>query len=693
MVGEVNFEMRKLPPPTRQDNVREIMHGVEIVDPYRWLEEQESPETREWIDAQNAYTHALLDGLPVREPIHRRLTELMRIDRLGSPSERGGSYFFFKRRADQDLAVLYRRKGLLGKDEVLIDPHPMSADHTTSIGSTWEARDGSLLAYSIRQGGEDEAEIRVMDVESRKDLPDRLPRGLYGSVSFKRDNSGFYYSRRRRETGGRIYYHALGTDPDRDVEVFGQGTGPQQWVGAAVSEDGRYLLVVVGHGWTKTEVYVQDLAANGPIRAIVNNIDAEFMPWFAGDRLIIKTNWNAPNGRILSVDLNDPAREKWQEVVPESSDAIQEFSLIGGRLFVNYLHNVATQIKAFTLEGQPLDEISLLPAPRTSGGAGALPVGSGGIEGRWESNEAFLTFSSFTVPTTIYRYDVATGKRQLWARQKAPLQPNRFAVKQVWYTSKDGTRVPMFLIHKKGLKPDGKRPTLLYGYGGFNHSLTPGFNTTAVLWAEQGGVYALANLRGGGEFGEAWHRAGMLDKKQNVFDDFIAAAEWLIESGYTNSSKLAIQGGSNGGLLVGAALTQRPELFQAVLCQFPDLDMVRYYQFENNNPPALKEYGNAADPEQFRFLYAYSPYQRVKQGTRYPAVLLTTGDTDTRVPPLQARKMTALLQWATASDRPVLLHYDSRAGHAGGKPFGKVVEDLALEQSFLFWQLGVEPPA
>ena len=667
------------PPPTRQDNIREVFHGVEIVDPYRWLEDQDCPETRAWIDAQNEYTRSLLDGLPMRERISRRLTQLLRVDHLGAPIERNGSYFFRKQLADQDLAVLYRRTGLMGKDEVLIDPHPMSADHTVSIGLCDVSSAGTLVAYYVRQGGEDETEIRLLDVESRTDLPDRLPRALYSSFSFNKDNNGFYYAVRRRGLGPRVYYHTLGSDPGDDGEIFGVGYGPEQWISATVSDDGRYLLLTVRYGWTRTELYFQDIAANGPITPIVKDIDAKFYGRFADDELIMQTDWQAPNHRILGVDLNDPKRENWREVVPTCDDAIQQFSVIGGKLFVTYLHNVTTHIKAFSLEGQPLGDIPLL-----------VP-GSGGIYGRWVSNEAFLSFSSFTVPFTIYRYDVATGQRDLWAQSTVPLEPHRFEVRQVWYTSKDGTKVPMFLVHKKGLEQDGMRPTLLHGYGGFNASLTPVFNAVAILWAEQDGVYALANLRGGGEFGEAWHRAGMLDKKQNVFDDFIAAAEWLIAEKYTNPSKLTIQGGSNGGLLVGAALTQRPELFQAVLCQFPDLDMVRYFQFTgSNNPPALQEYGNAADPGQFRFLYAYSPYHHVQRGTEYPAVLLTSGDFDTRVPPHQARKMTALLQWATGSDRPIMLHYDTKAGHAGGKSFSRVVEDLAMEQAFLFWQLGVD---
>jgi prolyl oligopeptidase len=670
------------PPVTRQDNVRDVLHGVEIVDPYRWLEDQQSPETRAWIDAQNAYTQSLLGDRPEREPIRRRLTELMRIDRTGAPTdERNGAYFFFKQRADQELSVLYRRRGPRGEDELLIDPHPLSPDQTTSIGLMSVSRDGSLLAYTIRRGGEDEIEVRLMDVETRQDLPDRLPRALYSGLSFTHDNRGFYYGRRSRETGTRIYYHPLGTDPVQDREVFGEGYRPDTWVSAWVSEDGRYLLLTAGHGWARSDVYIQDLAAGGPIRTVVNDLDARSTPRFAGDRLYLQSNWNAPNSRILVVDWNDPARENWREVIPEGDDAIQGFATLGGQLFVEYLHNVSTQIRIFTPEGEPRGEISL-PA-----------LGRAGIYGRWDSPEAFLYFTSFGTSSTIYRYDIPTGERQLWARDEVPIDPDWFEVKQVWFTSKDGTRVPQFLVHRKDLVPDGERPALLYGYGGFNVSLTPSFSPVAALWAEAGGVYALANLRGGGEFGEAWHRAGMLENKQNVFDDFIAAAEWLIDNGYTNPGKLAIRGGSNGGLLVGAALTQRPELFQAVLCEFPDLDMVRYYQFtENNNPPALLEYGNAADPEQFQFLYAYSPYQRVQPGARYPAVLLTTGDADTRVPPLQARKMAARLQSATTSGRPILLHYDTKAGHAGGKPFGKIVDDLAMEMAFLFWQLGVKAP-
>lgn len=672
----------KAPPPTRVDGVREVMHGVELVDPYRWLEDQGSLEVRAWIDAQNTYTHALLDDLPSREGIRRRLSELMRIDQERPPEERDGTFFLWKKGASDDLWVLCQRQGPEGDDHVLIDSHVLSSDHTTTVTVLDISGDGRLLAYGMRQGGEDEIELHVMDAQTRRDLPDRLPRAIYRSLCFEKGNQGFYYARRERGVGERIYYHKMGADPAGDTLVFGEGYGPDKWISVQQSDDGRYLLFSVSHGWGRSELYVQDLAAGGPVRPIVCDVDAAFMARFAGDRLIVRTDWQAPNRRIVAIDPRDPAPERWQEIVPEGPDPIQDFSLAGSRLFVHYLHNVRSQVRVFTPTGEPLGEV---PLPGL--GTASSPAG------RWESDTAFFTFQSYTVPPTIYRYDVATGECDIWARDQVPFDPDGFETHQVWYSSRDGTRVPMSIVHRKGLVRDGNRPTLLHGYGGFNGCLTPQFSPLVTVWIESGGVYAVANLRGGGEFGESWHRAGMLDKKQNVFDDFIAAAEWLTANGYTQPSRLAIQGASNGGLLVGAALTQRPDLFQAVLCQFPDLDMVRYYQFKNNNAPALLEYGNAADPEQFKFLYAYSPYQNVRPGTAYPAILLVTGDADTRVPPEQARKMTALLQASTASGRPVLCLYDTKAGHSGGRPLSKVIEDLSLEIAFLFWQLGVRQDA
>jgi prolyl oligopeptidase len=666
-------------PVARQDNVKEMIHGVEIIDPYRWLEDQDSAETRSWVTAENAYTHSLLDRLPVRERAYSQLMALENHDSVTAPNFENGVYFFYKRAAGQDLRSYYMRKGVTGKDELLLDPLPLSPDHTTSIGALAPTQDASLLLYNIRKGGEDETEIHIRDINAHQDLPDVLPRAYYLGFSWKNDKSGFFYGKADRTKGKRIYYHALGTDPANDPELFGKGYGPDYWVSPVASRNGRYLLAIVSKGWASTEVFIKNLETNSDFQPLITGLNSQFEVAFAGDSLFVMTDWNAPKYRILKIDLRDPAQDKWKEIVPPAEDAIQDFSLIGGKLYVNYLHNVTSRILIFSAEGKSLGQVELPSA------------GSGGVYGRWEQDEGILTFSSFTTPLSVYRYSPSTGKRELWYRDPAPFDSDRYEMEQVWYSSKDGTRVPMFLIHRKGLKPDGQTPTILYGYGGFNVSLTPGFNTTAAWWVEQGGLYAVANLRGGSEFGEAWHKAGMLANKQNVFDDFIAAAEWLIKNKYTNPQKLAISGGSNGGLLVGAVMTQRPELFRAVLCWHPDLDMVRYYKFtRNNNPPALLEYGNAADPEQFKFLYAYSPYQHVKPGTKYPAVLFLSGDADTRVPPEQARKMAAVMQADTASGLPVMLLYDTKAGHSGGKPFAKIVEDQALELTFLAWQLGMK---
>ena len=679
LAGRQSHSQSPSPPVARQDNVKEVIHGVEIVDPYRWLEDQDSQETRSWIAGENAYTHSLLDPLPMRAGASRRLLEMLHHDTVGNPDLEGGYYFFTKKGADQDLASIYRRKGPTGEDELLIDPLPMSADHTTSVGIDGITSDASLMLYAVRHGGEDETEIHILDLNHGRDLTDVLPRALYLGTSWKKDKSGFYYSLGRRDVGKRIYYHALGSDPAKDPMIFGEGYGPDTWIGPHVSEDGRYLAISVQAGWAKNELYIQNLAENSPIHPLITGINAHFNPQFAGDFLIVQTDWQVPHNRILKIDLRDPKPEKWQEIVPTAEDAIESFSLIGGKVFVNYLHNVTARIQIFSLEGKALGEVALPSS------------GSGGVFGRWDRDEGVLYFSSYTTPASIYRYSAATGKRDLWFRNAVPFDSDRYEMEQVWYPSKDSTRIPMFLVHRKGLKPDGQTPTILYGYGGFNVSLTPGFNNGAAWWVEQGGIYAVANLRGGGEFGDAWHKAGMLDKKQNVFDDFIAAAEWLIKSKYTNPQKLAIWGGSNGGLLVGSVLTQRPDLFKAVICDHPDLDMVRYYKFtKNNNPPALLEYGNAADPAQFKFLYAYSPYQHVQPGTKYPAVLITSGNADTRVPPEQARKMAARLQAATRSSLPVMLLYDDKAGHSGGRPFSQVVDELSLKLAFLASELNMK---
>ncbi len=674
----VNFGISIAPPKTKKKIVTETLHGVEISDPYRWLEDQDRPETREWIDAQIAYTQSMLQEFPEREAIRDELAQFMKIDKMSGASEYNGRFFFMKQRSDQEQWVIYMREGMDGEDQVLIDPNLMSEDHTTSVSMRGISKDGTLLAYGIKEGGEDEAEIRFMDVDTKTDLKDFLPKARIGSISILNDKSGFYYSLHQSDEGSRIYYHTMGTDAGEDKMIFGEGFGPQEYVSCGLSDDNRYLYFTVSHGWSANDLYVQDRQSDGPIVPIVKNIEANFSPiQFIGNTLYLHTNWNAPNYKVVEVHLDHPAPEQWKEIIPERDYVLESVSAAGGNFFGKYLKNVVSFIQIFSISGKEMGDISF-PA-----------IGSvGNVWGRFDSEHAFFNYSSFHIPNTVYHYNVKTGKRTVWFKPDIPIDTDNFEVKQIWYHSKDGTEIPMFLVHQKGIELDESHPTLLYGYGGFNINITPGFSNTAAQWVKHGGVYAEAILRGGGEFGEEWHQAGMLEKKQNVFDDFIAASEWLIENGYTNPSKLGIFGGSNGGLLVGAALTQRPELYQAVLCAVPLLDMVRYHKFLLGKL-WIPEYGSADDPEQFKYLHAYSPYHRVKEGTEYPSVMFVTGDSDTRVAPLHARKMTALLQSVSASERPILLRYEKASGHSAGIPLSMQIEKATDQMVYLFWQLGL----
>jgi prolyl oligopeptidase len=665
-------------PPSRREDKTEVFHGRELVDPYQWLEDGSSAETLQWIAAQNAFARSLLDRLPDRASTTERLRELLLHDWVSMPIERCGNYYFMKRRATDDQPCIYRRRGIHGSDELLVDAHSLSPDHSASIVMHEPSSDARLLLYGVRMTGVDETDLRVFDVENERELPDRIAPALHYKATWKRDSSGFYYFHRARGENPRIRFHVLGTDAVEDRDLFGEGYGPETWLDVVESEDGRYLFLKVGWGWRKDEWYVRDLREDSPPRPLIFGIDANFMPDFTADSLIVRTDWKAPCGRIIKIDFKDPSPQKWREIVPEAQDAIQASCVIGEKLFVNYLHNVTSRISIFSLEGEPLGE---LPVPENC---------VAGVYGRFGHDEGGVHFSSYTMPTSIYRYRSSTGELTLWHRNAAPFDSNQFETREVWYSSKDGTRVPMFLVHRQGIPLDGARPTVLYGYGGFNLPLLPGFSPGAAWWVEQGGVYAVPSLRGGGEFGAAWHEGGMLANKQNVFDDFIAAAEWLIASGYTSPNRLAISGISNGGLLVGAVMTQRPELMSAALCAYPDLDLIRFRRYnQNNNLPALFEYGDPADPNQFKFIAAYSPYEHVRAGVRYPAVLFVTGEADTRVPPAQARKMTARMQTATASGLPILLLHDPKSGHAGGRGLEKIIEEMSLEWSFLAWQLGV----
>ncbi|MFQ5680327.1 MAG: prolyl oligopeptidase family protein [Gemmatimonadota bacterium] len=665
------------PPETKVEVVADTLAGTVVADPYRWLEDQEAPETRAWIDAENAYTDSVFAQLPGREELRELATRLLKRDIMGTPREKGGRYFFSKRGADQDLFVVYFREGLDGEDQVLLDPHPLSEDHTTSVGLRDVSEDGRQVVYSVRLGGVDETELRVMDVDSREDLADVFPTARYGSVSFTPDGKGIYYSKFGSEEP-RIYYHRLGTDPSADREVFGEGYTRQDIPVASLSDDGRWMLVTVIKGSSgPTKLFLKDLAHDGPFVTVIDDGQSRSFAGFAGERLVITTDLEAPNKRVMVADLEQPSVGRWRELIPEREDVvIQGVSPVGGYYFVSYLKDVQPRLAQYDPNGEQVREIDF-------GTLGSVS----GASGEWGKKEAFIGFSSFHVPPTSYRLNVETGERDVWFRSEIPIDTESIEVKQVWYESKDGTRVPMFLVHQKGLDPNGDHPTYLTGYGGFNISRTPGFSSTAAAWVQMGGVYALPNLRGGGEFGEEWHRAGMLENKQNVFDDFIAAAEWLVDNGYTRPERLAIAGGSNGGLLVGAAMTQRPDLFGAVVCSYPLLDMVRYHKFLVARF-WVPEYGSSEDPAQLEYILAYSPYQNVEPGTEYPATLFVSGDGDTRVAPLHARKMAALVQAANGGENPILLRYFTKAGHSGGQPVSEQIDQMVDVFSFLRWQVG-----
>ncbi len=666
------------PPVTAAHPVNDSYHGVTITDPYRWLEDQNSPETRAWIDAENGYTQKILSEYTGRAALRAQIEKVMKIDSIAMPFHLGDRYFYLRRRADQNLDMLCVREN--GKETVLVDPNTLTPDGSISVVVQGGSEDGSLLAYGKRKGGADETSVTLLDVNTRKPLADEFPAARYGAFHVTPDHKAIYYTRYMPGVGPRAFVHTMGANPAADKEIFGHQFGTGDYIGSGLSLDGRYLVLEVSHGSAaeKTELYFQDLKSGGPIRAIVNDINATFDFDIAGDRLFVKTNWDAPNSRVLSIDLHHPERSRWKTVVRETDAPIEDVAAAGGKLFVAYLQNVVTHIKVFDPAGKFVREVEL------------PEIGSASVRGRWDQDEVFYSFSSFSTPRAIFSYSAATGKQSEWARITVPIPTEQIQTEQVWYESKDGTRIPMFLVFKKGTVPNGHMPTLLTGYGGFRISLTPGFSAQAAVWVLNGGLYARPNLRGGGEFGEKWHKAGMLEHKQNVFDDFESAADWLVAHKYTTPAKLAISGGSNGGLLVGAALTQRPELFRAVVCGYPLLDMLRYEKFLVARF-WVPEYGSASDnAEQFKYLRAYSPYQNVKRGTKYPAVMFVTGDSDTRVAPLHARKMAALLQADNGDSYPILLHYDTRAGHArGGVAINKQIDDMADELGFLMWQLGM----
>lgn len=670
----------KCPPPTRLDSAKDTYGTTVVPDRYRWLENQESPETRAWIDAQQKCTEVALANVRGRSQISKRLTEIYETDSYEVPGERGGRYFFLKRAEGQDLSLLYIRRGKNAPEEILIDPLPWSSDHSASVTLENISRDGKLLFYGRRDGGQDEITLRVLNVDTKETLSDAFRKAQYINVEPTPDNKAVYYSIATPD-GPRAFYHRMGEDPSKDPMVFGKNLEKDKILVLGLSEDGTFLVydVLYGVGTERTEIYVQNVKDNGPIVTAVNDEKAAFFFAFAGDRLFIHTNWKAPQWRVLSANLAAPQHEKWREVLPERTTRLENIAASGGKLIAQYTANASSLLQVFAADGKPEHSIALPSLGSVSS-----------LTGRWESPELFYSFESYNSPPAIFRYDAPQPKSEVWASGKTKFDPSKFEIEQVWFPSKDKTRVPMFLFHKRGLKLDGSNPVLLTGYGGFDLTETPSYRARYILWAEHGGILADPALRGGGEFGEEWHRAGMFGKKQTVFDDFIAAAEFLIANKYTTSSRLAIYGTSNGGLLVGAVMTQRPDLFQAVVCGYPLLDMLRFQKFLDA-PYWVSEYGSSDNSDQFKYLYAYSPYHRVSDGTKYPSTLLFTGDGDTRVAPLHARKMAARLQSVNRGDlnRPVLLLYDTKSGHSGGRPLKKIIEQNTDILSFLFWQLNI----
>jgi prolyl oligopeptidase len=676
-------------PVSRTSDAVEILHGEAIPDPYRWLEDGNSSDTREWTEAQNALTRSYLDAVPARERIRTRLDQLLAIVALSAPTPVRGRYFYLRRDGRQNQPVLYLRRGVRGEDRPLLDPNALDDGGTVALDWHYPSEDGTLLAYGLSENGTEQSVLRVMEVETGVVLPDRIPRTRAAELAWLPDSTGFYYTRYpapgqapdgEEHYHRAIYFHRLGTDPAEDPLVF-KPAEKEHWPGVGISPDGRWLVIGVSRTFDQTDLYLMDRLSGAPPVAVAKDLPALFDGEVVHGRLIMRTNLDAPTYRLYLVDPEQPQRERWREIVPPRADAVLEGVRVTARhLALSYLERASSRLWLTDHAGRDLRELTLPTL-------GSLFD----INAEWDGEELFYGFSSYTVPPGVYRVDLSTGVEELWLGVDADVDPSRFEVRQVSVQSKDGTDISMFLVHRTGLAKDGMNPVYLTGYGGFNISMTPTFSRSRLLWLECGGVLAVPNIRGGGEYGERWHQEGMLGRKQNSFDDFIAAAEWLIAEGYTTPARLAAAGGSNGGLLMGAVLTQRPDLFRAVVVEVPLLDMLRYHRFLIARL-WIPEYGSAEDPVQFPWLRAYSPYHHVRAGVAYPAVLLATAEGDSRVDPMHARKMAARLQAATASPRPILLRLESRAGHGAGKPLSKVLEEFTDSWTFVFSELGVEFP-
>ncbi len=682
-------------PMTAKRDIVDTLHGHFVSDPYRWLEDVDAPETHAWVQAQNQITFAYLDSIPERERIRQRLTELWNYERFSVPFKEGDRYFYYKNDGLQNQSVLYTQRSLDGEPTVLLDPNQLSEDGTVALSTVAFTEDAKLMVYGVSRSGSDWREFFIRDVETGRDLADHLRWIKFSGASWTHDGRGFFYSRYpeplESETyaganrNQRLYYHRVGEPQASDPLIYQRPDQPEWGFGMAVTDDGRYGIMSVWHGTDeRNRVYYIDFqSANQPnlggdVVRLLDDFDADY--GFVGNDgpvFYFRTNLDAPRYRVIAIDTRRPGRDHWETLIPERGDVLQSVDIVNNQFVVRYLHNAHTQILIYDLDGTFVREVAL----PTIGSAS-------GFSGKREDREAFYSFTSFLYPTTIFRYDFATGASAAVQVPKVDFDPTRFETKQVFYPSRDGTRVPMFIVHKKGIELDGTNPTYLYGYGGFNISLTPSFSTSRLVWLEMGGVYAQPSLRGGGEFGEDWHKGGMKENKQNVFDDFITAAEYLIAEKYTSREKLAIAGGSNGGLLVGAAMTQRPDLFGAALPAVGVMDMLRFHKF-TIGWAWVSDYGSADDPEMFPHLYAYSPYHNLHPD-KYPPTMVTTADHDDRVVPGHSFKFAARLQEMQMGLAPVLIRIQTKAGHGAGKPTQMVIQEQADRWAFLVKNLGMK---
>jgi len=678
-------------PKTKTVDQIDDYSGTKVADPYRWLEDLDSPETATWVAAENEVTFKFLEEIPARDKIKARMTHLWDYEKYGTPFKEGGRYFFSKNDGLQPQSVMYVSEALDAEPRVLIDPNKLSVDGTVALAGLDISDDGKLMAYGLSAAGSDWVEYHVRDIDAGQDLADDLKWIKFSGASWTKDNRGFYYSRYDEPKGNeletvnyyqKLFYHQLGTPQAADKLIYDRPDQKEWGFGGYVTEDGQYLIVSISQGTErKNRVYYQDLkAGDGKIVQLLDDFDALYsfvnndgpVFWF-------QTDLDAPRGRVIAIDTRQPERQNWKELIAQAEETLQGVSVVGDMFIAEYLKDAHSLVRVFDLTGKLVRDVEL-PGLGSAGGFG----------GKRKDKETFYNYTSFSYPSTIFHYDIASGASRVFRKPKVDFDPDQFETRQVFYASKDGTRMPMFITHKKGLKLDGNNPTLLYGYGGFNVSMTPYFSVARLVWLEMGGVYALPNIRGGGEYGNEWHDAGRLLKKQNCFDDFIAAAEWLIANKYTGTPKLAISGGSNGGTLVGACMTQRPDLFGACLPAVGVMDMLRYNKF-TIGWAWTSDYGSPEDPEYFKVLLAYSPLHNLKPGTCYPATLATTADHDDRVVPAHSFKFISALQAAQGCDNPVLIRIETRAGHGGGKPTQKIIEEISDEYAFLVRVLDMSP--